>query len=59
MLNSLTSFRFLAALMVFVFHLGLLQQYQLGAAGVSFFFVLSGFILAYNYHSKMKSLTKV
>lgn len=58
MLNSLTSFRFIAALMVFIFHAGLLSQYQLGAAGVSFFFVLSGFILAYNYHTKMQELSR-
>lgn len=58
MLNSLTSFRFIAALMVFIFHAGLLSQYQLGAAGVSFFFVLSGFILAYNYHAKMQDLSR-
>lgn len=58
MLNSLTSFRFIAALMVFIFHLGILKQYQLGSAGVQFFFVLSGFILAYNYHSKLTNLSK-
>lgn len=58
LLNSLTSFRFIAALMVFVFHAGLLSQYQLGAAGVSFFFVLSGFILAYNYHNKINIIEK-
>jgi peptidoglycan/LPS O-acetylase OafA/YrhL len=44
--------------MVFVFHAGFLIQYQLGAAGVSFFFVLSGFILAYNYHSKLINLDR-
>lgn len=58
LLNSLTSFRFIAALMVFVFHTGILSQYQLGAAGVSFFFVLSGFILTYNYHNKINVLNK-
>lgn len=56
MLNSLTSFRFIAALMVFIFHMGILSNYQLGAAGIQFFFVLSGFILAYNYHSKFINL---
>ncbi|MGG0454268.1 acyltransferase [Priestia megaterium] len=59
MLNSLTSFRFIAALMVFIFHAGLLSQYQLGAAGVSFFFILSGFILTYSYQEKMNYLNKV
>ncbi|MBO1512371.1 acyltransferase family protein [Metabacillus bambusae] len=58
MLNSLTSFRFIAALMVFVFHAGILSEYQLGAAGVSFFFVLSGFILTFNYHNKINKLNK-
>jgi peptidoglycan/LPS O-acetylase OafA/YrhL len=58
LLNSLTSFRFIAALMVFLFHVGVFSQYQLGAAGVSFFFVLSGFILAYNYHSKFIKLDR-
>lgn len=56
MLNSLTSFRFIAALMVFLFHLEILSQFQLGAAGVSFFFILSGFILTYTYHSKFKNI---
>lgn len=59
MLNSLTSFRFIAAIMVFIFHLNVLKQYQLGSAGVQFFFVLSGFILAYNYHSKFSELNKI
>jgi peptidoglycan/LPS O-acetylase OafA/YrhL len=58
LINSLTSFRFIAALMVFIFHLGLFTQYQLGAAGVSFFFVLSGFILAFNYHNKFEKIDK-
>ena len=58
MLNALTSFRFIAAIMVFIFHLGLFSQYQLGAAGVSFFFVLSGFILAYNYHNHFFTIDK-
>jgi peptidoglycan/LPS O-acetylase OafA/YrhL len=58
MLNSLTSFRFIAALMVFLFHVGIFSQYQLGAAGVSFFFVLSGFILTFNYHLKFSKLDR-
>lgn len=58
MLNALTSFRFLAALMVLIFHVGLMKNYQLGTAGVQFFFVLSGFILAYNYQLKFNELNK-
>lgn len=58
LLNSLTSFRFIAALMVFLFHMRVFSQYQLGSAGVQFFFVLSGFILAYNYHSKFIEINK-
>ncbi|NWQ39152.1 hypothetical protein MLOOGBEN_00390 [Bacillus sp. EB106-08-02-XG196] len=48
-LNTLTSFRFIGALLVFIFHAGLLKDYKTGFLGVSFFFVLSGFILVYNY----------
>ncbi|WP_051348640.1 acyltransferase family protein [Peribacillus kribbensis] len=58
MINSLTSFRFFAALMVFLFHMGIFTQFQLGAAGVSFFFILSGFILAYNYKMKLTVINK-
>lgn len=54
MIHSLTSFRFAAAFMVFLYHVKLFPQYELGTAGVQFFFVLSGFILAWNYHSKFK-----
>jgi peptidoglycan/LPS O-acetylase OafA/YrhL len=60
-LRPLTSFRFFAALAVFFHHMigffferpRLKELYQAyyyeGYAGVSFFFVLSGFILTYNY----------
>ncbi|MEC0264411.1 acyltransferase [Paenibacillus anseongense] len=58
MLNSLTSFRFFAAFMVYLWHIKVLEKYQLGPVGVSFFFVLSGFILAFNYHSKFDKLQK-
>ena len=54
MLNSLTSFRFFAVLLVFIFHVGILSKYQTGYVGVSFFFILSGFILTYNYKLKFK-----
>lgn len=54
-IDTLTSLRFVAAAMIVVGHahpvfgsLGLATSFSL-AQGVSFFFVLSGFILAYNY----------
>ncbi len=56
MINALTSFRFFAALMVFVWHINILKKYDFGYMGVSFFFVLSGFILAYNYHNRLENL---
>ena len=56
-LDALTSLRFLAALYVLAFHYASLfpqslsHDYGLGLgySGVTFFFVLSGFILAHNY----------
>lgn len=67
MIKPLTSLRFIAALAVFGSHLSILQinekyssfynriLYE-GYLGVTFFFMLSGFILTYNYHSKFKVL---
>jgi peptidoglycan/LPS O-acetylase OafA/YrhL len=57
--EALTGLRFLAALYVVVFHFGggwfegapewLVSIYQCGYVSVGLFFVLSGFVLAYNY----------
>ncbi len=61
-LPALTSLRFVAAAMVFVFHLRQFTNYDWAYAiapgmnqGVSFFFVLSGFVLAYAYHERRYS----
>ncbi|MDB4458609.1 acyltransferase [bacterium] len=62
-LKSLTGLRFLAALAVFIAHVsGQWPEYDfgkapIGAAGVSFFFVLSGFILAYVYVPRLEAST--
>lgn len=66
MIKPLTSLRFVFALMVFATHLNFLKEstsevsrtiYNLvfyeGYIGVGFFFILSGFILAYNYQEGM------
>ncbi|UVL42557.1 acyltransferase [Pseudomonas sp. B21-040] len=58
---ALTGIRFFAALMVFFSHYVvpgssgfLLTAQNSGYAGVTFFFILSGFILAYNYFAKFE-----
>jgi peptidoglycan/LPS O-acetylase OafA/YrhL len=52
-LKPLTSLRFVAVLLVFLYHAPLRQSFArdhaLGQAGVGFFFLLSGFILTYTY----------
>jgi len=67
MIKPLTSLRFIFALMVFSHHLVFIQSDNLfikniydlifleGHLGVSFFFILSGFVLALNYKEKLIS----
>ncbi|WP_413998292.1 acyltransferase family protein [Flavobacterium sp. W1B] len=66
MIKPLTSLRFVFAFMIFAHHLTFLSKSDLpyfrwiheyilkeGYIGVSFFFILSGFILAYNYRDSI------
>lgn len=60
MINTLTSLRFFFALMVFGAHCYVVDSgfsthvFKEGFVGVSFFFILSGFIIAYNYQKRME-----
>lgn len=66
MINTLTSLRLFFALMVFGAHCYVVDPFfaahvfKEGFVGVSFFFVLSGFIIAYNYQKRIeeKKVTK-
>lgn len=60
MINSLTSLRFIFAMMVFGAHCYVIDGFfdahffKEEFVDVNFFFVLSGFIIAYNYQEKMQ-----
>lgn len=60
MIHTLTSLRFFFALMVFGAHCYVIDSrfnthvFKEGFVGVSFFFILSGFIIAYNYQKKIE-----
>ncbi|MDF2523220.1 MAG: acyltransferase [Clostridiales bacterium] len=51
MIDVLTSFRFIAAFFVFLHHT-INSGLGFGERGVTYFFILSGFILAYRYYEK-------
>jgi len=58
-IEALTGLRFLAAMMVFCFHFDVSLKTKfffgpMGGIAVSFFFVLSGFILTYVYRDRLK-----
>lgn len=61
-IDSLTGFRFVAAMMVFFSHYAIPglgptahRTTQSGYAGVTMFFVLSGFVIAYNYLERFEA----
>ena len=60
MIDTLTSLRFIFALMVFGAHCYVIycffdaHFFKEGFVGVSFFFILSGFIIAYNYQKRLQ-----
>src|SRR3954470_504363 len=54
MLPSLTSLRFFAALLVVLSHLPG-STFSEGYTGVTFFFILSGFILSHSYEDRLRT----
>ena len=63
-IHTLTGLRFLAALAVFIHHLAgkfgyAVNPYSIGSIAVSFFFVLSGFVLTYAYHDRLNRWSDV
>jgi peptidoglycan/LPS O-acetylase OafA/YrhL len=62
-IEALTSLRFVTALWVFIFHIHIRwplhlgpiadSVFRVGAFGMAFFFILSGFILAYRYQTEI------
>ena len=54
MINSLQSMRFFAALLIFMSHY-YSKWGSLGACGVAFFIVLSGFVITLNYNDKFRN----
>lgn len=61
-LDQLTGLRYFAALLVFLSHInwdGYSEHIQIlfesGYVGVSFFFLLSGFVLSYSYGEKIQN----
>lgn len=72
MIDTLTSLRFFAIFFIFLSHLSYFVEYERlepifnncfkeGYFGVTFFFLLSGFVLCYNYYNKITdvSLNKI
>jgi len=68
MIDTLTSLRFFAVVFIFLSHLGFFTQYENlksifnncfyeGYFAVTFFFLLSGFVLCYNYYSKLNDIS--
>ena len=51
-INSIQGLRAIAFLAIFISHTGIGSLGALGAWGVSVFFVLSGFLMMYNYYNK-------